>query len=376
MDNNIQKMAMQELARRELARRESLKGGAMSPANVQAQQDLTKAQEGVSPVAQAGMAVKSVAEPAGVMANSAMFGIPGITSELLSGGKLVNPMTNGLRVTQGGTNVFEGGDMTGGQKMAAGIGGALLPTGALLNATGITKGIGNAIKYTNPANESALAKTVRTAAYKAKTDAVNEFGQGLDELAKANPDKTVSLRNVVDNINTNMAEMAPEAKSILRRTPVLKDLLDNPQLAENIPLEDTQKIINYINTKVPRNIKANHLDILDTLNDTRAAQLDAFPEMADVRSKYGEFKNAFDTIKGKLKQGSLIDNMAKDFGDSEIKDNLKKVFTEDMLKEVKNFQEARKMLKVAGVMSKTIGYGALAGAGIGEGADIAKKLIP
>lgn len=114
-----------------------LQGGATSPANIKAQQDLSQAQAGVSPLAQAGQAVQAVAEPAGRMANSAMFGIPGITSELLSGGKLVNPLTNRLRVTQGGTNIFEGKDMTTGQQLAADVGGAFAPVGALLNVSGV-----------------------------------------------------------------------------------------------------------------------------------------------------------------------------------------------------------------------------------------------
>ena len=90
--------------------------------------------------------------------------------------------------------------------------------------------------------------------------------------------------------------MAPEA-NLFKKNPILKDFIDNPNVnSYDVSLEDAQKIINYIGTKVPANIKANHLDILDALNDTRAAQLDAFPEMQGVRAKYGDFKNAFNSI--------------------------------------------------------------------------------
>lgn len=352
-----------------------LQGGALSPANVKAQADLKTAQGNVSPMAQDGMATKAIAEPVGRAANSALFGIPGITSELLSGGKLVNPINNRGRVTQGGTNVFEGKDMSSGQQLTADVAGAFMPGGLAreaINGAGklaepLVNPFKNALKYMNPENESVLAKTVRKAAYQSKTDAVNSFGDSIDALSEANPDRTTSLRNVVDNLNQNMDEMAPEAKNVFRKTPILKDLLAKPELADNVSLRDTQDIINYINTKVPRTIKSNHLDILDTLNDTRAAQLDAFPEMADVRAKYGDFKNAFDNIKGKLKQGSLIENMAKDFGDAEVKKNVSKVFGEDILNQVKNFQQAKQVLKTAGIA----GNWALKGAAGGIGADAA-----
>lgn len=237
-------------------------------------------------------------------------------------------------------------------------------------------GVKNAIKYMGGGEQAKLAETVRKAAYQAKTDAVTQFGDSTDSLAKANPTRSVSLRQVVDGINSNVDEMAPEAKAVLRKTPILKDLINDPKLSDNVSLEDTQKIINYIGTKVPSTIKANHLDIMDALNDIRASQLDAFPEMQGVRDKYGEFKNSFNSIKGKLKQGALIKNMADDFGDAEIKKNVTKILNKDMLDEVKKFQQAKQVLKAAGIVAKTVGYGTLAGAGLKEGGDLARKIIP
>ena len=329
----------------------SLQGGAKSPANVQAQSDLKDAQDlnnKLDPAVGAVGAAYNATWPVSMLAKKAIGqGSTPVPQATTSGGKMLQDM--GVMANP------------------------LLGEAAGLVGKGLSKigtVIPDALKYAKPAEESALAKTVRTAAYQAKTDTVNTFGDGVDTLAKANPGKTVSLRGVVDNITQNMEDMAPEAKNILRRTPILKDLLNDPQLADEVSLGDTQKIINYINTKVPRTIKANHLDILDTLNDTRAAQLDAFPEMADVRAKYGDFINAFNSVKGKLKQGSLIENMAKDFGDAEMKQNVSKVLNQSTLDEVKKFQQARQVLKTAGVMGNWALKGAATtavGAGAYEG---------
>lgn len=324
-------------------------------------------------------AVQGTVESVGVAGNTALLGLPGAVSQLMTGGKPVIPFTdgNGMNTVKGGTNVFEGKDLSGMDKaMAEGLG-MIAPVSeglSLLGKTPAAKAIGGVLKYSKPDEQAKLADTVRKSVYQAKTDAVNEFGEGIDNLARANPDKSVSLRNVVDGIKSNMEEMAPEARSVLRKTPILKDLLEKPELANNVSLKDTQDIINYINTKVPRNIKANHLDILDTLNDTRAAQLEAFPEMSVVRAKYGEFKNAFDTIKNKLKKGSLVDNMAKDFGDIEIQKEIRKVFNEDMLKEVKKFQQSKKILKATGIISDYALKGAAGAAGAGVIYEGGKKL--
>jgi hypothetical protein len=343
-------------------KQKSLKGGATSPANVQAQSDLKDAQFNASPVGRFGQNLKIAADPALAVGNSALLGMPGGVSKLMSGGKMVNPLTHGLNTVDGGKNVLDLGTMSEGQKTATEMGGALVPIGGAL------KSVGNLVKFGKEAYAAktvGLAKEVRSAATSAHTQAVAEFGGQLDQLSQANPTRSVSIREVIDNINAGWQDMASEAKSIFRKTPILKDMMENPSLADNVSLKDTQKIINYINTKVPRNIRANHLDILDTLNDIRASQLDAFPEMEAVRAKYGDFKNAFNAIKGKLKEGSLIDNLSKNFGDAEIQDKAKKVFTQDMLDKVQKFRQTQQVLKAAGIATNWALKGAATVAGGG-----------
>jgi len=69
----------------------------------------------------------------------------------------------------------------------------------------------------------------------------------------------------------------------------------------SVVLKDTQDIINYVQTKIPSNIKSKHIDILDTLNDIRASQLDAFPEMEQIKADYGQVMGKYNLVRNKLR---------------------------------------------------------------------------
>ena len=137
-------------------------------------------------------------------------------------------------------------------------------------------------------------------------------------------------------------------------------MLDNPQLADSVTLEKTQEIINYINTKIPRNIRFNHLDILDAQNDIRAAQLDAFPQMAVVRAEYGKFANDYKLVKNALRPGSTVNAIRSNFnGNVEIQDAAKRVFTPEIQKAMAGHRGeivTRKFIK------RFIGWGLVGGA--------------
>ena len=334
-----------------------------------AEQDLAKAKAGASPMGVLLAQSKAVEEPINRAANSAMFGIPGITSELLSGGKLVNPLTHGLRVTEGGTNAFDGKGMTEGQKTMADIAGALLPAKAVLSfgKSQVGKYIKN-IKDTKSAETADLAHRTRTAFSEAKQNAVKSFGDDIDNLAQSNSDRTISLREQVEAINLD-PDMAPEAKAIFRRTPFLRDMINDPNLADNVTLKQVQEISNYINAKVPKTVKANHLDILDTLNDIRAKQLDAFPEMGEVRAKYGAFKESYNTIKNDIKARNILKSIETNFKDpvgKEAARGIMKTFDSKLLNDLENYKRSVVMLKIGGILGK----GALGAAGVGAVAGV------
>ena len=238
---------------------------------------------------------------------------------------------------------------------------------------------------TSEGNSVNFAQDVRNAFIQAHTDKVAQFGGDVEKLAQANPTKTTSLRNLVNNLNENMKDMAPEAKSAFRNNPILGKMLKNPGLADNVTLQDAQGIINYMNKGVPANIKYQHLDIMDTLNQVKAAQLDAFPQMADVRADYSNFINPYNRLKAKFKLYNVLDQVSGGFGGPVERGDVNKVFQPEvqsyppkpnMIQEMAGYKSAKSLKEgVSGVAKKVGLVGLLGTAGYG-GYRVGKAILP
>lgn len=226
-----------------------------------------------------------------------------------------------------------------------------------------------------------LSQKVRQVAGAAKQAAVDNFGDSVDAQAAANPTKTVSLENVVNDIKTNLSDMPIEAQGVFRKVPILRDMLKDPSAAgyvdpASVSLKDTQDIINYINTKIPRSIKSTSLDVLDAQNDIRAAQLDAFPDMAQTRADYGKFAEDYKLIKSSLNPKSTPTAIRTNFSNNPaVKDAASRILApvvEDMAK-------YRKQVGLANLIKRTVGWGAAGAAASigGKGAsEVVKHIIP
>lgn len=232
-----------------------------------------------------------------------------------------------------------------------------LGTAGKQTAKGLGENIQGMTKFIGQGNKANFAEGIRNKFVNLKTQAVNRFGNQIDDLAKANPTKTISLREIVDNLLTDIDELSPQARSAIKGNPILKKFLENPELADNVSLKDTQEIINHFNTKVPKNIRFNHLDILNTLNDIKAAQLDAFPEMANVRYEYAKFKQPYDLIKNQFKVGKLLKAIEKDFGDPEFKKAVTQIFPKEVIKEMGGYKNAERNLRIMGKILKGASIG-------------------
>jgi hypothetical protein len=107
--------------------------------------------------------------------------------------------------------------------IGAGVGN-LIPLGA---ATKIGNVAGKAVASTNigksverailPESANKFAKSLQKEFVGIKRAASAKWSDDIAKLAEANPDKTISLRNVVDNIKANVDEMAPEAKNVFNK---------------------------------------------------------------------------------------------------------------------------------------------------------------
>jgi hypothetical protein len=214
--------------------------------------------------------------------------------------------------------------------------------GAVLGGIfGLGTGALNKLRNVKGDKAAGFAENLRKKFFKIKTDAVSKFGKQLDNLAEQNPTNQVSLSGLVDDIASNIDDFSPQAKTAIKKNPKLNALLNNPENASNVSVRDVQDMINHMNTKVPANIKATHLEILDTVNDLRAAQLDAFPQMSQVRADYASTIRPFNEVKNKFKFNRLIKAVENDFGGEEGAKAVKQLFPPDVIDDIGGFKAAR-----------------------------------
>lgn len=269
----------------------------------------------------------------------------------------------------GQTGVAEEGPTVGGQLKQAGIGTA---GGALLKAAGLAK------KSLDRATVGApkFLKQVRGAVFKTKAEASERFGQQLDDLSSQFPDKRISIRDQIDDLIKEIkgfqeGDIAippnPKLRSLVNRTPELKKIVDNPQLADDLGLRDVQNIINGITSKFPGRLKtgagvnSDELPLLDLIDDIRFSQLESFPQMAQIRQQYGEVLGKYNLIKNRIREASIKRSLVNKFGDSpELQKSFDELIPKELRKEIDSFRNASNALKTAGFLGKR----AVEGAGI------------
>lgn len=260
-----------------------------------------------------------------------------------------SPNVSGVNNTQ-----FKPSDLLGGAiglGAGAGAGALLLKSRIPQNiASGVGKlatGMGNLKKVTNYQEGSRFASNIREAFIQAHTDKVNEFAGTLEELAAKNPTQKVSLKNIADELRGNIDELSNETKSVLRKTPYLKNIIKakNPSSSE-ISLKQSQEIINYLNTKVPKNIRANNLDLIDTINNIKGSQLEAFPEMEGARASYKQFIEPYNQVKQYFKFNRLLDAIKNKFGGAEGQAAIEKVLPKEVIKKMGGYRSAAKIAEI------------------------------
>lgn len=222
-----------------------------------------------------------------------------------------------------------------------------IPQSAISGFSKFGAGIANLPKVANYNKGNAFANEIRQEFIKAHTNKVNEFGGMLDDLAAKNPTKMVSLQSVVEELDANWNELPSEVKSIVKKTPYLKDMVKakSPK-SSKITLKQSQEIINYINTKVPKNIRANNLDVVDTVNNIKGSQLEAFPEMENVREAYKKFIEPYNQVKGQFKFNKLLTAIKNKFGGAEGQAAVDKILPKEVLKKMSGYRGAAKIAEL------------------------------
>lgn len=244
-------------------------------------------------------------------------------------------------------------------------GGGALAGAAMGAALPIIRGIKN-LKYVTDDDVGAKTmKAFRDEFANIKTKAVETFGNQLDDLASKNPTRTVDLTNTIDDIKSSLDDMPPEARNALKKVPLIKNLLEKPVLKDRVPLKDVQDAINYMNTKIPKNIRSSHIDILDAVNDIRVAQLDAFPEMASVRADYAKTIEPYNQVKNYFKFNKLEKAIESGFGGSEGRKAVKQLMSPETISKLGGIREAQNVANMSSELIRNLVIGISSGVGAG-----------
>ena len=372
-------------------RQQNYKGGATSPANIEAQKNLKKAQYDNSFIQSIGRDVKSVVNPVKYLFNQSLLGIPGITSELLSGGKMVNPLNNNLRVTKGGSNIFDTKDLSYGQKLALDIGSMLIPGAAIAKATGIEKQLGNVVRFSNPKNTAKLADDVDNSLMLAHDKVVKEFGPEYDRII-GKSDKTINLSEPVNNLvkessdilkNSEFAK-TPQAQRVINMVDKVKDnkVLENMSAKEADQLQKSIKQLPSIKTKLEKGYKTGFHNVdwtneerilLKFSNDIKSKVIDGHDELAGLNKEYGSFMNSYKQVRGSFGISKSVDTgtegLMKNYHKlpQRFKDEIEKVLPEGTTNKIKDYNNSQRV----GQTLKTLG---LTGLGL-VGLEKAKKFV-
>lgn len=280
--------AMAELARRELVKRGASTGTSGSWTSYS--QDIGNNFKS---------AIKDTGEAAGVAANTALLGIPGMISKKVSG-----------------KDVFAGDDLSTTQKLES------MGIGMATDVGGVIKGISeipivkNIIKFSNPKNVGLLAKDVDNSLLGAHSKVVDNYGPEYDRII-GKSDKSVNLSDTVKKLSEE--EGNPLQNPKFSNTPVAK-LLENMsnKVDKGQPLDDISvknadyiqkaiKNIPSIKTKLEKGYKTGFHNVdwtneeriaLKFANDVKSKVIDSEPELAVLNKDYGSFMNNYKAIRG------------------------------------------------------------------------------
>ncbi len=222
---------------------------------------------------------------------------------------------------------------------------ALSPAGRTTIATSAKSTLPQTVK--NVTNPTGLAQRFRNTMFGIKRQASEKFGEQLDDLVKINPNKTISLSSIIENLKTEAIDN-PKLRSLINRIPDLKQAISNPE----VNVKEAQNIINGIRGTLPQiklrgfNVRPQDISIFDLVDDIRTAQMDAFPEMANIRSEYGNILNKYNLVKNQLKVGATEKALAKKFGSKEVWGEMKQILPPAIRKEISKYATGTSVGKV------------------------------
>lgn len=245
---------------------------------------------------------KKTAESAGVMLNTATMGVPGIISQLSTGGNFTGQT---YPLVEGGTNVFEGKDLSGGEKIIAEAGGMVIPVGAVASVgkKAIQKifGFGTDLERAEKAKKA--LDTVRDTLGQAKQIALKDAKDipAVLDWSGTVPQKVIdTIKNPIYEIEFNQSGGVVNTVGNLDKIKIaLNDVLTRRDFVEASNMEKKQ-IMQFAGR------------VRDTiLKATKDANK---PELGKALKDYHEFMERYNVINDHLvdKYGNALGNKLKE----------------------------------------------------------------
>jgi len=235
----------------------------------------------------------------------------------------------------------------------AGVGAAAGAGGELA-----VRGVKNVAMVATPKGRTELVNRTRDAFRATKAQKGQQFEATIDSLTKQNPNNLVDLDGAVQQLEIDITNN-PKLASAVNRTPRLKRLMQMQPGTRKISLKEAQDIKNELSSKISASklagngVRPDDMDLLNTVDDIRDAQLSAFPdsqfaEYGKARKEYGDMIGDYKIIRGKIREGGLEKNIYNKFGgDIEAENAVRNLLPKENLKEVAAARMANKFLKNA-----------------------------
>ena len=363
-------------------------------------QTLTQGTQGINPfinaLAQSGQRVgqnigtaglKTV-ESAGVMGDTALMGIPGLISQLSTGGKPTGSI-NPFNLVQGGQNMFRGQDLSGGEKMMAQGAGMVVPVGGAIKTIGEIPIVKSLVKWSKPSNQEKLVGKVKSALAIRKRALVDSYGEEYNKVI-GQSDKDINIQKVIENFKNEN----PEAVSYIRqqkdvaqlmqtgnkKAQQLSSLLDDfsgDETLSKISAKGADELVQFIN-KLP-GIKTKLLKgkgmadftseesmLVDLASDIKHELITSHPELSGLKANYAQTMSDLRAIRPNVGKANSLSNFSG--WDATASQPFLRQMPKEIIDKVNSFSTSTKLsdlLKKMGLIGITsAGAGAAGRAGV------------
>ena len=298
----------------------------------------------------------------------------------------------------------EGAKLGTESEIASSLLAATLPIGEMSVAERITKDAAKKSKQAKIAISNATENIVkfdskvRAELLGTRVRAGNEFGKSLEALQASQPKQVVDLTSAVKGLGVEINEagelvasnpkLLSDVRNVLGRSgnKTLQKVIQSPELAQNMTLEESQQVIQSIKkipslaSKLKQGKFAQYSDtdipILQFIEDVRDAQLSAFPEFSKTLGAYRETMHKFRAIMPYFKESNLITNISSDFGGKPvIKQFVKELLPKEIVGEMNSVRKVRGAIQASKIAAKTAAITAVGGGVAGGAFAVGRALL-